>query len=126
MPFDGSQYETTAKKMMEFFKGGRRWGRRNLYDHGRYCLLGAFVAVTKDVAGNSVHGFNATHLPAWQFLHEAANGDIPITNDNAKRYLKDIVPVLKRMHELEVAALLNGSAKPVSADPKKELLSSKA
>lgn len=127
MPFDGASYETVAMKMMELFNGGRRWGRYTYYDHGRYCLYGALMAVTNNVRGKKVNQIN---LPfgkkdqAQVALETAASniyGDwVTNVNDDARSY-KEIIPVLKRMHELEIEALAKGAAKPVPAK-KRELV----
>lgn len=131
MPFDGASYETVARRMLALFDGGRRWAQCNYYSYGRFCLAGAYTAVTRDLVGKHLDGDDmliavmraVTPLmekePSYRMLQRATAGrSVEGFNDSCEREFAEIVAALERMHAMELRALTKGAAKPVKRQQK--------
>ena len=119
MPFDDRGFlyapppppePTIAERMEKLFQGGKKWGVGDFYAGGAYCLLGALVAVTKNIRGHRVGMLSPDALPGFNHLARAVGGDqetrymrIVLFNDNADGF-EAIRAALRRMHKYEIAA----------------------
>lgn len=130
MPFDGSGYQTIAQRMRALLGGaGENWRRSTYYGDGRYCLVGAYIAVThadelarvatimgeqtprmRDIIKTSaINGCVTAGLPeerGYQLLQHAIGlrcTAIETFNDQVAKSFADIEAALDRMHAAEIA-----------------------